>query len=123
AVSGFDVERNLRVKVEWKIKGQADKQTPSPGDELEVTLTTTDAQGRPIPAQLSVALVESLLLERFGRGPSLVEWFRGEMREGAFRTLSTIEFRYQPITCPIDRLLLTEEEREQLEADEALAMG
>lgn len=123
AVSGFDVERDLRVKVEWKIKGQADKQTPSPGDELEVTLTTTDAQGRPISAQLSVALVESLLLERFGRGPSLVEWFRGEMREGAFRTLSTIEFRYQPITCPIDRLLLTEEEREQLEADEALAMG
>lgn len=126
AVSGFDVERDLRVKVEWKIKGQPAKQTPSPGDELEVTLTTSDAQGRPIPAQISVALVESLLLERFGRGPSLVEWFRGEMREGAFRTLSTIEFRYQPITRPIDRLLLAEEEREQLEADEAatrLALG
>ncbi|MGB9689218.1 tetratricopeptide repeat protein [Thermogutta sp.] len=126
AVSGFDVQRDLRVKVEWKIKGQPAKKTPSPGDELEVTLITTDAQGQPIPAQVSVALVESLLLERFGRGPSLVEWFRGETREGAFRTLSTIEFRYQPITRPINRLLLAEEEREQLEADEAatrLALG
>lgn len=125
AVSPFTVQRDLKVQLVWKAKEQKEAaESPAsvpPGSELEVTVITTDGQGKAVPAQLSLALVESALLKEFGSGPTLASLFQGESRRGQIRTASSILFAYHPATRPIDRLLLAEEERAELDAEEAAA--
>ena len=48
-------------------KGEA-KGPVRPGEEVEVTITTTDPQGKPVAAEVSLAMVEQSLLERFPDG-------------------------------------------------------
>ena len=43
-----------------------------------MTVTTTDPQGKPVAAELSLAMVEQSLLERFASPlPSIGDFFRG----------------------------------------------
>lgn len=124
-VAPFSVERDLNVSLEWKTgeekaSGGNGKVVP-PGGELVVTVTTTDAQGKPVPAQLSLALVEASLLQQFGEVPSIRSWLQGETRQGAVRTSASIMFSYSPTTRAINRLLLAEEERAELELAEEAA--
>ena len=72
ASSPFTVERDLRVKIATKRKSPRPNSLPDgpgtkvrPGDDVEVTITTTDPQGKPVAAELSLAMVEQSLLERF----------------------------------------------------------
>jgi len=124
-VAPFSVERDLKVSLQWRIAGEKkDGNNPAivpPGSELEVTVTTTDAQGKPVPAQLSLAMVEASLFQQFGDVPSIREWFQGERRQGAIRTNASIVFSYHPTTQPINPLLLAEEERAELELAEEAA--
>ena len=64
ASSPFAVERELRVTLETKPKAAG--QTARPGDDVDVTITTTDPQGKPVSAELSLALIEQSLHDRFG---------------------------------------------------------
>lgn len=125
AVAPFSVERDLKVSLQWKLAGDnKDGQNPTvvpPGAELEVVVTTTDAQGKPVPAQVSLALVEATLLQQFGEVPSIDEWLQGETRQAAVRTEASILFAYHPSTRPINPLLLAEEQRAELELAEAAA--
>ena len=90
-----------------------------PGDELEVTITTTDPQGKPVAAELSLAMVEQSLLERFASPlPSISDFFRGETREPAVRCTSSITFSYRPETQPINPRLLAEKDREEIAREE-----
>jgi hypothetical protein len=121
----FSVERDLNVSLEWKISGDkkagANADVVPPGGELEVTVTTTDAQGKPVPAQLSLAMVQASLLQQFGEVPSVRGWLQGESRQGAVRTSASIVFSYHPATRAINRLLLAEEERAEVELAEEAA--
>ena len=121
----FSVERDLNVSLEWKISGGkkagSNAEVVPPGGELEVTVTTTDAQGKPVPAQLSLAMVEASLLQQFGEVPSVRDWLQGETRRGAVRTSASIVFSYHPTTRAINRLLLAEEERAEVELAEEAA--
>ena len=119
ANSPFTVERNLKVELVTRRKGDA-KAPIRPGDEVELVVKTTDPQGQPVPAELSVAMIEPSLLAMFGWnvGP-IDEAFRGNVREPAMRTNSSITFAYRPATRPIDRHLLAEEERTEIAAEEA----
>ncbi len=130
ASSEFFVERDLKVTLAARRKpagqkagaqGADAKQPIRPGDEIEVTVRTTDAQGNPVAAELGLAMVEQSLLDRFGENlASIVEVFQGLPREAAFNTASTITFAYRPTTHAIDPQLLKEEDRLALERDEAL---
>ncbi len=128
STSPFTVERDLRVKIATKLKSphpptlsQGERgEVVRPGDELEVTVTTTDPQGKPVAAELSLAMVEQSLLERFASPlPSIGDFFRGVPREPAVRCTSSITFSYRPATQPINPRLLAEKDREEIAKEEA----
>lgn len=119
ASSPFTVERELRVKLETKRKGGG-QGAAQPGDEVEVTVTTTDPQGKPVAAELSLALIEQSLYEMFGSNVSAIQdFFRGQTREPAVRTTSSVTFAYHPVTQPINPQLLAEKDRLEVAAEEA----
>ena len=90
-----------------------------PGDDLEVTITTTDPQGKPVAAELSLAMVEQSLLERFASPlPGIGDFFRGGERQPAVRATSSITFSYRPATQPINPRLLAEKDREEIAKEE-----
>jgi len=115
ASSPFNVERELNVAVTVKCReaGNDEKMQPlQPGDEVEVSVSATDPQGKPITAELSLAMVEQALLKRFSSAvPAIEDFFRGAHRQSAVRTTSTITFAYRPTTNAINPRLLAEGER------------
>ncbi|MGA2032865.1 MAG: tetratricopeptide repeat protein, partial [Thermoguttaceae bacterium] len=118
AASPFTVERDLRVAV---AVGRKDKAAGPlrPGEDLEVTVTTTDPQGKPVAAEVSLALVEQSLLDRFPSALATIQdFFRGEIRQPAVRTTSSITFEYRPTTQPINPRLLAEQDRLEVARDE-----
>jgi len=136
STSPFTVERDLRLKIAKKRKSpqplsEGNPLTPTlsqrergdsvrPGDEVEVTVTTTDPQGKPVAAELSLTMVEQSLLERFASPlPSIGDFFRGTRREPAVRCTSSIMFSYRPATQPINPRLLAEKDREEIANEEA----
>ena len=118
ASSPFDVRRELVVKLETKRLGEDGKESEKakdpvrPGDEVEVTVTATDPQGNPVAAELSLAMVEQSLLDRFPSAlPAVQEFFRGTRRQSSVRTESSVTFAYHPRTARIAATLLEERER------------
>ncbi len=127
STSPFTVERDLRIKIAVKRKSPHPNPLPKgegtervrPGDDIEVTITTTDPQGRPVAAELSLAMVEQSLLERFASPlPSIGNFFRGGERQPAVRCTSSITFNYRPATQPINPRLLAEKDREEIAKEE-----
>jgi alpha-2-macroglobulin len=119
ASSPFTVERELRVSIETKPK-QGD--VARPGDDVDVTITTTDPQGKPVEAELSLAIIEQALWEMFGSNVSpIADFFRGQPRASAVRTQSSVIFAYYPTTQPINPQLLAEKDRREVEVMEEAA--
>ncbi|GAA4434356.1 tetratricopeptide repeat protein [Bremerella cremea] len=105
AESEFQVERDLNIALKLP-------ESARPGDTVKAELTTTDALGNPVAAELSLALIEKSLLDQF---PSTLakpnQFWQGNPRMFAMRASSSIDFFYQPATQEIDSRLLAEEER------------
>ncbi len=122
ASSPFAVQRELRVEIACKRPDKAEGPV-RPGEEVEVTVKTTDPQGKPVEAELSLAMIEKSLLDRFASpaGP-ISAFFRGVLREPAVRTTSSITFTYNPSTRPINSRLLAEWKRLEVARDEAASM-
>jgi len=119
ASSPFAVERDLHVSIATRRKDNADGPV-RPGEELEVALTTTDPQGHPVAAEVSLAMVEQSLLDRFAwPAPPIHRFFRGQLRQAAIRTTSSITFAYSPSTQAIDPQLLEERQRLRIAREEA----
>lgn len=130
ASTPLTVERELRVAVVWRGSpkaagpgGAAGPRAPAPlrpGDSVEALVTVTDPQGRPVEAELSLALVDAAL-EQLAAAPraTVREFFRGPTRVAALRTSSSATFAYRPATRPIDAALLAESERAEIAAEEA----
>ncbi|NLS96777.1 MAG: tetratricopeptide repeat protein [Planctomycetaceae bacterium] len=119
ASSPFSVQRELRVEISSKRTGEG-KGPVRPGEEIEVTVKTTDPQGKPVAAELSLAMIEKSLLDRFPSSVAAIsDFFRGNLRESAVRTTSSITFSYNPSTRPINPRLLAEWNRLEVAAEEA----
>jgi len=119
ASSPFTVVRDLNVSLSYRRKDGA-KGPVKPGEPMEVTVTTTDPQGKPVAAEVSLAMVEQALLELFEWPmPPIGEFFRAGHRESAVRTTSSITFDYRPATTFINPLLLAEKDRIELARQEA----
>ncbi len=98
AGSLFTVARDLKVTLETKRKEGA-KGPIRPGEEMELVIKATDPQGKPVVAELSVAMVEQSLLAMFGSHVGKIDdFFRGANREITVRSGSSITFAYQPAT-------------------------
>ncbi|MEX2141126.1 MAG: MG2 domain-containing protein [Pirellulales bacterium] len=123
ASSEFRVTRDLKVTMETKRKAGA-KGPLRPGEELELVIKATDPQGKPVVAELSVAMVEQSLLAMFSSHvPAIHDFFAGGMREITVRSGSSITFSYHPATRPIDKQLLAEAERLEIAADESARLA
>ena len=87
------VERDLKVEI------AVAKPAVAPGDSVEIDVTTVDQLGRPVPAELSIAVVDQSLLRLFNDSlPPIGPFFFGQTRTGAFATEATNTFRYAPAT-------------------------
>ena len=75
-----------------------------PGEEVEIEVTTRDQLGRPVAAELAMAMVDRALLSRFGdQLPPIRSVFYNQSRTGAFATRATNTFRYAPTaTAPAE---------------------
>ena len=103
AASAFH-EARLDVRVERDLRVTITPRAPSvgPGGEVEVEVSTTDQNGKPVAAELSIALVDRSLLRLFGdRLPTIDRFFYDQSRTSAFATQSSATFRYQPATVPV----------------------
>jgi len=122
ASSPFTVQRDLRLSVSCKRTGDA-KGPVRPGEEVRVTLRSTDPQGKPVAAEVSLAMIEQSLLERFAWPvPPIADFFRGQPRQPAVRTTSSITFAYSPSTRRINPQLLTEQDRLEVAREEELSI-
>jgi TolA-binding protein len=114
ASNGFFVDRALTVKIETKRKDGAVGPI-APGETVEVSVRTLDAQGKPVAAEVGLALIDRMNFDRFpGARSTFASFFNGVPRVAAMRTTSSIDFEYRPGTVAINARLLSEEERKEV---------
>jgi len=107
------VERDLHLALDVRRRDGA-AAPPLPGEEIAVTVTTSDPQGKPVVAEVSLALVEQALLDQFPAALSEIEAvFRGSPRTRAVRTSSSVSFAYRPPTCLAGTAIAAEAPRPQ----------
>jgi prepilin-type processing-associated H-X9-DG protein len=106
----IQVERDLRVAI------AVAKPAVAPGDPVELDVTTLDQLGRPVAAELSIAVVDASLLRLFNDPlPAIGPFFFGQTRTGAFATEGTNTFRYEPATTGVAQAVVEEQERKLAE--------
>ena len=109
ARSEFLVSRKLTIKL------QTNGKTLKPGDEVAVEVTTTDPQGKPVSAELSLGLIQKNLLDHFSdQQQEIAAFFSGGYRQPSVRAFTSATFRYRPQTRGINKYLLAEQERRQI---------
>ncbi len=112
------VERDLRVAIVPKSR------SVGPGAEIEVEVTTTDQNGKPVAAEVSLALVDRSLLRLFAdRMAPIDQFFYNQSRTSAFETESTATFRYMPETIPVPEAVVEEEAQLQARLADATGMA
>lgn len=118
ATNEFYVDRALTVKVETKRKGDA--QGPiAPGETVDVIVRALDAQGKPVAAEVGLAVIDRMNFDRFaGSRGDFPSFFNGTPRAAAMRTTSSIDFEYRPGTQHINARLLSEQERLEIAEQE-----
>ena len=108
---------DLKVERDLKVTVAPTKPVVGPGDEVEVEVSTRDQLGRPVAAEVSLALVDRALLRLFHDNlPPIGPFFYGQTRTGAFATEATNTFRYEPASVPVPEAVVEEEERNLAEA-------
>ncbi len=116
----FTVERELKVTL------KPVKEAFLPGEEGKVEITVTDQTGKPVEAELSMALVnEALYAVVPDKLTPILDFFQKDARRHAeFHTGATCGFKYTGTTRPVakaltdekNRLVRAESERKKLEA-------
>ncbi len=88
---GFLVKRPLKIEI------QTPAQPVKPGDNVEVTLTTTDANGKPVAAELSLALASSALFAQYSdETEDIDDYFHGSLRQkNSLRISSNAGFQHR----------------------------
>ena len=105
----FAVERALSIAI---LPGDA---AGTPGGQAAVELVATDASGRPVSAELSLAVVDAALFALYpdASTPALAGFFEAGARQaGAMQTIATCTFRYAGATRAIAAEVLEEARRE-----------
>jgi uncharacterized protein YfaS (alpha-2-macroglobulin family)/TolA-binding protein len=122
ASTPVSVERELGITLEVRRRkpGDAKAEGPlAPGETVDLVVRTVDSQGNPVSAELSLALIDRAIWDRFGSsGGAIHDFFKGAVRAPAVRTTASIEFEYKPSTSAINPRLLSERERVEIAAQE-----
>jgi alpha-2-macroglobulin len=111
ASAPFVVTRALTLKVTPR------EAVARPGEETTVELLATDPLGRPVEAEVTLAVVDEALLRLFAdRTPDLATVFAlGPSAPNRFRTDSSCRFSYAGRSGAIAATVLAEERREEAE--------
>ncbi len=117
ASSDFSISRKLRISL------KPDRSAAKPGEAIQFEITATDPQGKPVSAEISLAMVQRNLLDLFaGKGVTIDQIFSRGKRKPSMGTLASCAFLYKPVTHAISQALLSEEERAQIAAREAQSL-
>ncbi len=107
-----EARSEFRVVRELVISLKPDKTTLKPGDTVNVDVQVTDANGKPVSAEVSLAMIQKNLLSIFpDQAATLDAFFNGGLRQVSIRETTSCVFRYAPPTRPINLFLLAEEDR------------
>ena len=122
AFKPFRVERQLRVTV----KPLAEVYAPGAAGKVEITVT--DQLGKPVAAELSLALVDEALHALFAdNAPPIVDFFqKNAERNVEFRITSSCAFAYRASTTKVLKVFLDEKDRlarREKESQELAAMA
>ena len=109
----FTVERELVVSM------KPTKEAYLPGEDAEVEILTTDGLGKPVKAELSLALVDEALFAIYPDNLAPITDFfqKGTHRDAAMRTTASCTFKYQPTTQQVIKEVLEEAKRLALKED------
>ncbi len=118
ASSGFRVTQRLRVTL------KPDRATLQPGEDLAVAIGVTDPQGNPVQAEVSLALVQTNLLNLFGDVQGAIDTFFGAgERRTSVRQMTSCTFQYRPDTHAVSQFLLAESDRRETLQREVRALA
>ncbi len=125
AGDAFDEARlDIRVERDLRLTLKPVKPTVGPGDEAAFEVTAVDQMGRPVSAELALALVDRSLLRQYAdKLPPIGPFFYDQTRLGAFSSISTNTFAYQPATVPVSGFVVEEAEREAAATKNAAEIG
>jgi tetratricopeptide (TPR) repeat protein len=109
----FDDEVQFRAHRALSVEVEARTAQPRPGEELELELRVRDQLGRPVEAELSLAVVDEAFLGLYpDLTAKLAELFPAQRERAAkFATSSSCTFRYVGATRVVASALLAEAER------------
>jgi uncharacterized protein YfaS (alpha-2-macroglobulin family)/outer membrane protein assembly factor BamD (BamD/ComL family) len=108
ASSGFRVTQRLRVTLKTA------HNSLRPGEDLDVAIEVTDPQGNPVKSEISLALVQSNLLNAFGDVQGAIDAFFGAgERRPSVRQMTSCTFAYRPATRAVSQFLLADAERRE----------
>ncbi|MDA1163737.1 MAG: tetratricopeptide repeat protein [Planctomycetota bacterium] len=114
--SEFRVTRKLNIRL------KPDRKLLKPGENLNVEITTTDPQGKPVSAEVSLGLVQQNLWQMYGDDVSVIDqFFGGGQRQPQVRAISSCTFAYSPETRPVNEFLLAEQDRQEQAGRNAVA--
>jgi len=106
AVRAFSVRQHLVVAL------KPSKEKFAPGEPVTVDITAEDSLGKPVRAELSLAVVDHALLAQFpDPAPDLAGYFAAGRREARMRTDTSCTFTYAARTMPAVTDVLAEQER------------
>ncbi|MDA1015036.1 MAG: MG2 domain-containing protein, partial [Planctomycetota bacterium] len=118
AQSEFRLNRQLHIAL------KPNKHSLAPGDEISVDMVVTDAEGKPVSAELSLGLIQKNLLERYpSQQDEIAEFFGQGEREWSLRTAASSTFSYRPATHNINEFILAETNRQDVERMEASGLA
>lgn len=114
----------LRVAQELNVTLKPNLDQARPGDEVTVQIEVTDPQGNPVQGELSLALVQSNLLDRFQDIQGAVSaFFSTGLRQTAVRQATSCTFIYRPKTAGVSQFLLAEADRRRVLEREVRALA
>ena len=97
-----DARLDVRVLRDLRVEAHPVRPVVGPGEAVEWEIRTTDQLGRPVAAELSLALVDKALLRLHGDPlPPIGRVFYDQTRAGAFADQATNTFRYAPESTPV----------------------
>jgi len=104
ASADFELKRKLTVRV------KPSKEVVQPGEKTSVELEVVDQLGRPVEAELSLAVVDESIFDQFRSSMASVDVFFAldARRHIGFTTISSCTFRYQGRTAQISSAVLAE---------------
>ena len=92
--------KRFNVKRELKVTITPSKETYAPGENATVDIVVTDQLGKPVKAELALALVNEALLDRYpDNTPRVLTFFQeGTNRFTAFSLISTCDWTYTALS-------------------------